>query len=116
MGKAVETLTTDAITHAVRLLSWVDGAPMGDFDPPSLNTIEQVGTLQGRICSAFDGFEHAAGSHFMPWNILNDLVVSNELRTEYFRDGFADRCAPIRSSSTLRGRPEVAPVSSRRNR
>ena len=30
----------------------------------------------------------------MPWNILNGLVVSHELRTRYLRDGLAERCAP----------------------
>jgi hydroxylysine kinase len=94
MGKAVETMATDTVDHVIRLLSWIDGAPMGDFDPPSLNTIEQVGALQGRVCRAFGEFEHSAGSHFMPWNILNGLVVSDELRTEYLRDGLAERCAP----------------------
>ena len=29
----------------------------------------------------------------MPWNILNGLVVSHELRTRYLRDGLAERCA-----------------------
>lgn len=30
----------------------------------------------------------------MPWNILNGLVVSHELRTRYLRDGLAERCGP----------------------
>jgi len=29
----------------------------------------------------------------MPWNILNGLVVSHELRTRYLRDGLAEQCA-----------------------
>lgn len=95
LKRAVETLTTSAGNHAIRLLSWIDGAPMGDFDPPSLGTIAQIGVLQGRICRAFAGFEHPAGSHFMPWNILNGLVESDELRTEYLRDGLDERCAPV---------------------
>jgi Ser/Thr protein kinase RdoA (MazF antagonist) len=67
---------------------------MGDFDPPSIETISQVGALQGRICKAFEGFEHAGASHFMPWNILNGLVESQELRNRYLDDGLAERCGP----------------------
>jgi Ser/Thr protein kinase RdoA (MazF antagonist) len=91
-GDSVETLVTADGNHPVRLLSWIDGAPMGDFDPPGLDTISQVGNFQGRICKAFEGFEHVGASHFMPWNILNGLVVTQELKTRYLRDGLAEQC------------------------
>ena len=106
-GKAVHILTTDDGDHVIRLLSWVDGAPMGDFDPPSIETISQVGALQGRICKAFEGFEHAGASHFMPWSILNGLVESHELRTRYLHDGLAERCGPALKRLELESLPRI---------
>ena len=93
-GNIVETLHSDEGEHVVRLLSWVDGVPLEDTAPCSPGVITQIGTLQGRMCRAFAGFRHAGGAHFMPWNILNGLVVSHELRTRYLRDGLAERCGP----------------------
>jgi Ser/Thr protein kinase RdoA (MazF antagonist) len=94
-GNLFETLTTDQGDHAVRVLSWVDGVRLGDFEPPSHDTIAQIGALQGRLCRAFRGFEHEGSSHFMPWDILNGLVVSESLRNDYLRGDLAERCAPV---------------------
>ena len=94
LGNIVETLHSDEGEHVVRLLSWVDGIPLEDAAPCSPKVVAQIGSLQGRMCKAFAGFRHAGGAHFMPWNILNGLVVSHELRTRYLRDGLAERCAP----------------------
>ncbi len=93
-GNTFETLTTRRGAHPVRVLSWVDGVPFGELDPPSHDTIAQIGSLQGRMCRAFQGFRHAGASHFMPWDILNGLVVSRALRNNYLRGDLAMRCAP----------------------
>ena len=93
-GAIVKTLRSNAGEHVVRLLSWVDGVPLDGAAPCSPGVITQIGSLQGRMCRAFAGFRHAGGAHFMPWNILNGLVVSQELRTRYLRDGLAERCGP----------------------
>lgn len=94
VGNVVETLHADEGEHVVRLLSWVDGVPLEDAASCSPEVVAQIGSLQGRMCKAFAGFRHAGGAHFMPWNILNGLVVSHELRTRYLNDGLAERCAP----------------------
>ena len=95
-GRVVETLTDDSGgDHAVRLLSYVPGVPLASRGVPALDTISAIGALQGRMCRAFAGFRHDAGTHFMPWDILNDLVVSRVLRTDYLQDGLAKECAPV---------------------
>jgi Ser/Thr protein kinase RdoA (MazF antagonist) len=94
-GNSFETLTTGRGNHAVRVLSWVEGEPIGNFEPPSKDTIAQIGALQGRMCRAFLGFRHAGGSHFMPWDILNGLVVSENLCNDFLRGDLAERCAPV---------------------
>ena len=94
-GNAFETLLDDAgEAYAVRVLSYVPGVPVGSLDSPSLDTVEQIGALQGRVCRAFTGFDHDAATHFMPWDILNDLVISRSLRIDYLTDGLAELCAP----------------------
>jgi len=93
-GNASETLNSAGQAHAVRLLSYVPGAPLGRFEPPTVETIAQIGALQGRLCRALAGFEHPGGAHFMPWDILNGLVISRELREKYLRGGLAGTCAP----------------------
>ena len=95
-GNVVEMLTDDSgDEHAVRLLSYVPGVPLATRGTPSLDTISKIGALQGRMCRAFTDFNHDAGSQFMPWDILNNLVVSRALRTEYLRDGLAKQCESV---------------------
>lgn len=94
-GNLFETLTTERGDHPVRVLSWVDGTPFGELDPPSHDTIAQIGALQGRMCRAFQGFTHEGGAHFMPWDILNGLVESDALCNDYLRGELAERCEPI---------------------
>jgi hydroxylysine kinase len=90
----VETVVDDAgEAYAARVLSYVPGVPVGSVGPPSLQTAEQIGALQGRVCRAFDGFDHDAAMHFMPWDIMNGLVISQSLRTDYLKDGLAEQCA-----------------------
>lgn len=94
-GQVLETLNDEHNNpHAVRLLSYVPGVPLENVDPPSPDTIKQIGTMQGRVCLALTGFKHKAGSYFMPWDILNGLVVSHSLRTAYLKDGLDAKCAP----------------------
>jgi len=94
-GNLFETLTTEHGDHPVRVLSWVDGTPFGELDPPSQDTIGQIGALQGRMCRAFQGFTHEGGSHFMPWDILNGLVESDTLCNDYLRGDLAVACQPV---------------------
>ena len=91
----VETVLDDTgEAYAVRVLSYIPGEPVGSVGSPSLQTAEQIGALQGRVCRAFDGFDHDAAMHFMPWDIMNGLVISRSLRTDYLKDGLAEQCAP----------------------
>jgi len=94
-GNRSETLTRSDKAHTVRLLSYVPGVPLGRFDPPSADTVTQIGALQGRLCRALEALEHPARVHFMPWDILNGLVVSKELRERYLRDDLAHACASL---------------------
>lgn len=94
-GNPRETLTTNGGDHPVRLLSWVEGRRYGDFGAPPVDTIAEIGALQGRMCRAFSGFRHPGSAHFMPWDILNGLVESETLNQRYLQNELAERCAPV---------------------
>jgi Ser/Thr protein kinase RdoA (MazF antagonist) len=92
-GNAIEHIDVGDTTYAARLLTWIPGVPMMTQAPPSPDTLHDIGRLQGRLCRALQGYEHPAESHFMPWNILNGLIVSRDLRENYMRADVAARCA-----------------------
>ena len=95
-GDCVERLVGgDGQTYAVRLLSYVSGIPLYEFDPPTLTTIHGIGQLLGRLCKALQGFSHIAESHFMPWDSMNGLVLSTSLRDEYLPPDLVLSCASI---------------------
>lgn len=87
------TLHLDEGKHIVRVLSWVDGAPLGTFPPPPTQTAAAIGQLQGRLCKALADFSHPAATHFMPWDILNGLVESQQLAG--FLGPQLDACAGV---------------------
>src|SRR5210317_275589 len=60
-GAIVKTLRSNEGEHVVRLLSWVDGVPLGDAAPCSPKVVAQIGSLQGRMCKALAGFRHPGG-------------------------------------------------------
>lgn len=78
-GEASRVLRLESGEHIVRVLSWVDGVPLGEFPPPQIETAGQIGRLQGRLSAALADFSHPAATHFMPWDILNGLVESDQL-------------------------------------
>lgn len=92
---AVTYRDTGGGEHAVRLVTYVPGVPLGEFPPPSFDTINRLGVLQGRLCSALAGFSHAAAGSFMPWDIMNGLVVSHRLVSHYLPEALRAPCAPV---------------------
>lgn len=72
--------------HWARLVSYVDGEPLDLYDPLSLETIRAMGRITGRLCAALKRFNHPAAQNFMPWDGLNGLIFSAELRENYIPD------------------------------
>lgn len=76
--------------HCVRLLSFVDGEPLSGHDHLPNDAIKEVGRITGRLCAGLSDFNHPAASHFMPWDTLNGLIFSNDLRENYLPDDFKE--------------------------
>jgi len=66
--------------HALRMLSWLPGRPYQDGPFPSPEGLRGVGGFIARLGKALQGFDHPATRHFMPWNMVNGLVFSEQLK------------------------------------
>jgi Ser/Thr protein kinase RdoA (MazF antagonist) len=81
--------------HIVRLLTYVEGVALEEFGALSNGVIRQIGKLQGRLCTVLASFSHPAATAFMPWDSMNGLVVSAELRNGYLPPALAEVCEPV---------------------
>jgi len=69
----------DGAQHVVRLLEHVPGITFEDAKGVGLEDLRAIGVFQGRVCRALASFEHPAAKHFMPWDISNGLLDSEDL-------------------------------------
>jgi hydroxylysine kinase len=74
--------------HLARLLSYVEGIPISEFDHLPLDAIREVGRITGRLCAGLSDFSHPSANHFMPWDSLNEIIFTDELRQKYTPDDF----------------------------
>lgn len=81
--------------YHVRLLTYLDGSPLTELGAPSRQTIRSLGRMQARLCLALRDFSHPAATHFMPWDTMNGLVVSEVMCRDYLPPALAESCAPI---------------------
>lgn len=69
----------DGTEHVIRLLEHVPGVTFDGASDIALEDLCAIGAFQGRVCQALASFEHPAANHFMPWDISNGLIDSDEL-------------------------------------
>ncbi len=74
--------------HWVRLVSYIQGEPLDLYDHLDFDSIKEMGRITGRLCAALKGFKHTASKNFMPWDGMNGLIFSAELREKYMPDDF----------------------------
>lgn len=77
-GLDIETADVDGAPHNIRLLTFVDGTPLIDFEHFSATTIAAMGTLVGQVVATLDGFEHPGLERELQW----DLRVGEQLVDE----------------------------------
>ena len=79
-GLSSDTLVGDGGTqHRVRVLSHLPGITFDDASDISLEDLRAIGVFQGRVCRSLASFQHPAAAHFMPWDVANGLLDSDEL-------------------------------------
>ena len=76
----------------MRVLTYVSGHPMASVSQFRPGFVAETGDLMGRLNAAFQGFEHPASSHFMPWNILNGLITNPYLIENCLPDNLRAGC------------------------
>lgn len=70
-GKNIFTVEQDGKTHAVRLISFIDG-PLLSAAKPTIQTLENLGAAIGELSAALQGFSHSAANRpNFEWNLDN---------------------------------------------
>jgi 4-aminobutyrate aminotransferase-like enzyme len=69
----------DTGRHAVRLLTWLPGAPLASVAQPSVGLFEDVGRAAGVLDRALDGFEHPAVRRMFYWDLAGGIALVHEL-------------------------------------
>ncbi|MBS3178742.1 MULTISPECIES: aminotransferase [unclassified Pseudoclavibacter] len=77
-GHDIETADVDGSPHSIRLLTFVEGTPLIDFEHFSAETIAAMGTLVGQVVATLAGFEHPGLDRELQW----DLRVGEQLVEE----------------------------------
>ncbi len=93
------------VEHSMRVLSWVEGAPLTALPAYSDELLISWGLAQGQVAAALDGFSHPGADHFMPWDILNELVFSPALRAylpDYLESSLSSRLEYLREQAMPR--------------
>jgi 4-aminobutyrate aminotransferase-like enzyme/Ser/Thr protein kinase RdoA (MazF antagonist) len=75
-GRAVETIETPSgAVHFMRLVSYLQGKPMGELRRRTPGLLEEVGRCVGRVDSALSGFSHPALRRDFYWDLAHGLRV-----------------------------------------
>ncbi|WP_424463731.1 aminotransferase [Pseudoclavibacter helvolus] len=77
-GRDIETAAVDGAPHSIRLLTFVDGTPLIDFEHFSPTTIAAMGTLVGQAVATLSDFQHPGLDRELQW----DLRVGEQLVEE----------------------------------
>ena len=101
----------DGQEYRVRLLSFIPGTPLSQLDAIDEPTVRAVGAMQARLCKALSGFRHPAEGLFMPWDTMNGLVTSSQLRS-YIPDHLLKDCEPALEFLQAEALPALATLPS----
>jgi 4-aminobutyrate aminotransferase-like enzyme/Ser/Thr protein kinase RdoA (MazF antagonist) len=71
-GRELAQLTTDdAQTHWVRMLTWVPGVPLASVRPRTLEQMQSLGAILGRIDSALANWDPPAARRPLKWDLAH---------------------------------------------
>lgn len=77
-GREIEAAEVDGAPHSIRLLTFVEGTPLIDFEHFSAETIAAMGALVGQVVATLGDFEHPGLDRELQW----DLRVGERLVEE----------------------------------
>ena len=63
------TANLEGTRHAVRLVSWLEGTPLGNANPVSVSLMQQVGAMLARVDRELEYVDASAAPKDFPWNL-----------------------------------------------
>ena len=78
-GDIVEVTPASGGRHLVRLLTWVDGVPLGSVADQPADLLEDLGRRVAELDAALDGFDHPAIRRDLYWDLAGGLPLVREL-------------------------------------
>jgi Ser/Thr protein kinase RdoA (MazF antagonist) len=94
-GDHIIDLESDGVSMSARLLTFLPGVTFDSAGSLEPDALVGVGASQGRLASAFRGFEHPAATNFMAWSLDSGMIANEELWTDLSPEGRAS-AAPYR--------------------
>ncbi len=76
--RTLETVTLPDGEHFMRLLTWVEGTPLAEVRPRSLDLLEQTGHLMGAAGAALEEYDHPAAHRTFPFDLTRGRAVVEE--------------------------------------
>ncbi|MDH4108333.1 MAG: phosphotransferase [Gammaproteobacteria bacterium] len=73
-GDTAVTVAVDGVSHRARIVSFVDGRPLGTT-PPGGRLCREMGGFLARLGLALDGFEHPGAGQSLLWDMKQALCL-----------------------------------------
>jgi 4-aminobutyrate aminotransferase-like enzyme/Ser/Thr protein kinase RdoA (MazF antagonist) len=77
----VDVKNKDGVSHAVRLVSYIEGTPLGAVHPQTSELLAGLGRLLGRLTNRLASFDHPAARRDFYWDLRNGERVVHEYRS-----------------------------------
>ena len=74
-GREIETVFSNGKNHFVRLVTYVNGTPMGNVKRHSSQLMLDLGRKLGELDEALQGFDHSALYRDFHWDFANGLAI-----------------------------------------
>lgn len=97
-GGKIEQVSMNGRTHFVRLVTYLDGTPMGNVKRHSPELLFDLGHKLGELDKALLDFDHPALHREFPWNFADGLEVVRE-KVKVVRDGILRKMVRTLSAS-----------------
>ncbi len=79
-GNAISVISDrSGSTCQMRLVTYLPGITFDAARNVPEEALRAIGSVQGTMCSALSEFDHPGADHFMPWDISNGLIRSDQL-------------------------------------
>ena len=79
-GASIARITSPSgVTHCVRLMTWLDGVPLGSVQDQSPELLRSVGRSIAELDDALEGFDHPAIHRDFHWDLANGFRIVREL-------------------------------------